>query len=601
VRDLSGGAIVIVSAITRLLAGVAAVEALVTLNVIARGAFEWDLGTFTISASHPARPFRIAVIAGAAAVWLSDRRRPVPTWRSIPAWAATAAAIAAVVTVAVGLRWAVGVAGGADAYGYVSQAALWARGNLFVSEPLAALDPSLACCASPLGYRPALDPGASVPTYSPGLPLLMAAALPFGSDAVYVVVPLLGGLAVWCTFLIGRRLAGPRTGLIAGLLTASSPLFLFHLFEPMSDLPVTAWWLTAMICAFAPSRRAAFGSGLTASAAVLTRPNLVPLALVVAALVARQPGAVRRVALFTVGLLPGCLAVAVVNERLYGSPFSSGYGPLGLLFSLDAFWPNLQRYPAWLIQLHTAGILIALAAPFLPAASRGAQNSERSDVGSIDRGAASLLLAFCLGVLASYVFYLVFPDWPALRFLLPAIPLLLVLASAVIVLALAYVPERARGAVVLLFVGLLGCRYVEKAESLGLFLIQESQRRYVTTGTFVDRTLPDNAVVLSVIQSGTMRMYGQRQTLRWDQLDAGALEPTIATLRSHRLEPYLLVEDGEEAAFRTHFSGASPLGQLDWPPAYELASQPIVRIYRPGDREKHISGERVATAPITRE
>jgi hypothetical protein len=167
--------------------------------------------------------------------------------------------------------------------------------------------------------------------------------------------------------------------------------------------------------------------------------------------------------------------------------------------------------------------------------------------------------------------------------------------------ALAYLRVRARGAIALLVVGLLGCWYVEKADSLGVFLIQESQRRYVTTGRFVDRTLPDNAVVLSVIQSGTMRMYGQRQTLRWDQLEAGGLEPAIATLRRHRLEPYLLVEDGEEAAFRARFSGASPLGRLDWPPAYELASQPIVRIYRPEDRVKHLAGERIVTTPIERE
>jgi hypothetical protein len=601
VGDLTGGPLVIVPAITRLLAGVAAIETLVTLYVIVVGAFAWDLGNLTISASHPARPFTIAVITGAAAVWLSDRRRPVPTWRIVPAWAAAAAAIAAVVTVAVGLRWAVGVAGGADAYGYVSQATLWARGSLFVSEPLATLDPSLVRSASPLGYRPALTPGASVPTYSPGLPLLMAATLPFGADAVYLVVPLLGGLAVWCTFLIGRRLAGPRTGLTAALLTASSPIFLFHLFEPMSDLPVTAWWLAAITCALAPSRGAAFGSGLAASAAVLTRPNLVPLALVVAALAAHQPGAARRVAFFAAGLLPGCLAVGSVNERLYGSPLSSGYGPLNLLFGLDTFWPNLRLYPTWLIDLHTAGILLAVAAPFLPTVPASTQTSEGQDVGLTDRRAALLVLLFCVGVLALYLFYLVFPDWPALRFLLPAIPLLLVLASAVIVRALAHMPVRSRSAIVLLFVGLLGCWYVEKAESLGVFLIQESQRRYVTTGRFVDRTLPNNAVVLSVIQSGTLRMYGQRQTLRWDQLDAGALEPTIARLRSHGLEPYLLVEDGEEAAFRSHFSGASPLGQLDWPPAYELASQPIVRIYRPGDRAKHLAGEQVVTTSIASE
>jgi 4-amino-4-deoxy-L-arabinose transferase-like glycosyltransferase len=83
-------------------------------------------------------------------------------------------------------------------------------------------------------------PGGIVPTYPPGLPLVMAAAQRLaGEGAVHAVVPLQGGVAVWLTFLLGRRLGGARAGLAAALLLASSPVFLAAAVRPMSDLPAT--------------------------------------------------------------------------------------------------------------------------------------------------------------------------------------------------------------------------------------------------------------------------------------------------------------------------------------------------------------------------
>jgi hypothetical protein len=52
------------------------------------------------------------------------------------------------------------------------------------------------------------------------------------------------------------------------------------------------------------------------------------------------------------------------------------------------------------------------------------------------------------------------------------------------------------------------------------------------------------------------------------------------------------LERWEEPEFRARFA-ASPLGALDWPPAFEIASQ--VRIYRPGDRERFLKGSAAPT------
>jgi asparagine N-glycosylation enzyme membrane subunit Stt3 len=47
-----------------------------------------------------------------------------------------------------------------------------------------------------------------------------------GAKAVYLVVPLLGGLAVWATFLMGSRLAGAFVGACGAVCSPQSVLSL---------------------------------------------------------------------------------------------------------------------------------------------------------------------------------------------------------------------------------------------------------------------------------------------------------------------------------------------------------------------------------------
>ncbi len=62
--------------------------------------------------------------------------------------------------------------------------------------------------------------------YPPGWPLVLALGVKAGLRAW--VNPLLGGLAVWLTYLLGRRLFTDWIGLLAAGLTASSPFFLMN-------------------------------------------------------------------------------------------------------------------------------------------------------------------------------------------------------------------------------------------------------------------------------------------------------------------------------------------------------------------------------------
>ena len=238
------------------------------------------------------------------------------------------------VTLALGLRFGTFTASGADSYGYVSQADLWLNGTLIIEQPLH--DQVTWRWAnwtlSPLGYRPGQTGGTMVPSYAPGLPLLMAAFKFIGGDvALYSVVPLLGALAVWLTSRLGLTLAGPPAAALAAFALMVSPIFLFQLVYPMSDVPATAWWLAAIVTALGGSTLFAVLSGLAAAVAILTRPNLFPLAGLVLGLTLAHHGlnrvGVRRAAAFTVAALPGPIAVAIINNHLTDRRSSPGMAP----------------------------------------------------------------------------------------------------------------------------------------------------------------------------------------------------------------------------------------------------------------------------------
>src|SRR5262249_4741680 len=131
---------------------------------------------------------------------------------------------------------------------------------------------------TPAGHMPSpAGRDAVVPICPPGLPLLMAVAgvIPRGE---FIVVPLCGALAVWLTFLLGRRLDNDAVGVAAAVLLACSPSVLFQVVQPMTDVPAMAWWLLAAVLAIGPREGGArpVAAGIAASLAILTRPNLAP-------------------------------------------------------------------------------------------------------------------------------------------------------------------------------------------------------------------------------------------------------------------------------------------------------------------------------------
>lgn len=507
-------------------------------------------------------------------------------------WIAGLAAIAAALA---GIIWGTHVAGGPDSYCYLSQAELFASGHVMHVEPLAAAATWERGAAAfvPVGHVPAFGrPDASVPMCSPGYPIVMAIArLGGGRAAMFGVVPALGGITVWLTFVLARRMGRESAGAIAAMLMAASPAFLYQVVQPMSDVPATALWAAALVAASHPRMTVSSGrsalAGMATGAAILMRPNLVPIAAVVALGVScdrpvRWRNVGRTWLSFGAGVAPFVIVVALLQNAMYGSPFRSGYGDLGSLFKLEHIWPNLQRYPAWLLQTETPIVLLALVAPWLMP-------------DPVARRRAFWLSGFAAAVFACYIAYDVFDAWWYLRFVLPAYPALLVLtASALTALLRRAGPawhSASPGAVALLSVFL-----VHIAADRDAFGLWEFERRFRLAGEYVSTRLPQNALIVTAQESGSIRFYSGRPTLAWRELPADGLDRALAFVRAHGHHPYLLIETGEQAEFVQRFEAASQIGQLGWPPGVDINH--MLRIYDPDDYAKYLAGTPIRTDRI---
>jgi hypothetical protein len=453
--------------------------------------------------------------------------------------ATAAAVLLAGALTATALAWSTRVAAGSDAYGYVSQADLWLKGNLFIDQSFAATAPwpMARWSFTPLGYRPDVDGYRIVPAYAPGLPMIMAAAKRLaGQCAVYWIVPFAAGLLVLATFRIGSMTGDPMVGLGAAWLVATSPTVLFMSMAPMSDLPAAAAWAVATAFVLSESRGAAFAAGCAAALAILIRPNLAPIAAILAVwLVARRR--FRPAAVFAATAAAGAVAIAAINARLYGSPFRSGYD-LTDAFALANVAPNIMRYGAWLIEVETPVAVAGLA--WLVWTRRW------------------LLVAVAAAVWGAYLIYVPWDAWWYLRFLLPSWPMMTVGAA----LLLTRLP-RAGAAAAFVVLGFVG---VGQAWHRDAFHEAAGESKYVEVARVVESVTEPDAVIISAQHSGTLRFYAGRTTLRWDVGDLGWLDRTVEWLIANGHHPYLVLEEPEIDALRAKASASSVVARVDWSP-----------------------------------
>ena len=246
-----------------------------------------SIGPLRISSSDSIRPLIVAAAATIIYIALCGPKAAGADLRRLLR-ALTPRRLALLLTtavIAVGIAnnsWAVG---GSDSYSYASQMDLWLDGDMKVPVTMATEVPWPDALATftPFGYTAVAREMAIAPLTPPGLPLLMAAFKSIGSHAAaFLVVPLTGGLLVWSTFLLGRCLGSDRLALAGAWLVATSPTFLMMFKSQMSDVPGAAFWTLATYLMFGTTVRTAVAAGVAASLGILIRPNLLPLAAVLA-------------------------------------------------------------------------------------------------------------------------------------------------------------------------------------------------------------------------------------------------------------------------------------------------------------------------------
>lgn len=535
----------------------------VALVVAVRGRLDIFLGTHRLAIRGTTIPGVVGwMLAAVAASGMPSERRAhvadrITRWiRTRAPWLARGLTLGVLV---VGIWQGAFVAAGADLYGYVSQADLWAAGNPVQHLPIVALDapwPDADWSFAPLGYRPGTVHGTIVPTYPIGLPLQMAAlSRAFGAWAVFAVVPLLGAMSVWMAFDLARRLGSAEVAVLAALLVACNPTFLFQLVQPMSDVPVAAWWIAAVALGRGTTMTSALASGVAASLAILTRPNtallVVPLLTHVAGSGERGKARGVRAAACAGAVAPGIAVTAWSNTTLYGSATGSGYGALGAIFDASRIAPMTVRYVSTVGHTYTP---LLFSAVVVCAAALVRRDSMPVEL----RRFCWTACAFAACLLASYAAYSVFD----LRFLLPAVVLLMVASTMALGTWAGRLPRPVRVLTFGMAATLIPLGFVHQATHAEAWRLNDMfSRRYIESGRRA-RALPRRAVLISILESGSLRYYGDRLTLRFDWMPAASLDDIVAYLTERGHAVYFAGAAQELAQFRDTFAGSHVVESL---------------------------------------
>jgi hypothetical protein len=436
-------------------------------------------------------------------------------------------------------------AGGADQSGYLSSARLLGLGRVTVPmRVVAGISPAdlPPFAYVPLGFRPHGATEMS-PTYPVGLPLavLATARLTGWSIAPHATMVWHALLGVALMYWLGR-MAGMSRGLsiLASLMLATSPLYLFSSTTLMSDTPALVWTTAAVLLAWRSrdNHYLAALAGAAVALAVLVRPtNILVLGPVAACLGASR----RRWSWLIAGGAPGAAILLGYNAAAYGNPLQTGYGDVRDAFALANVPASFRSYVTWLPVELTPLVVLAAGLPVL---QRG-----RPRLVAI---VALWAVSFC-GLYAFY--YHTHEAWWYLRFVLPAFPPLIAASLLVGRWLMDRWPSSRRPtgsralAAVGFGVGLLVLAHnVVWTERLEAADAGRGERTYYEAATWARAHLPANSALLAVQTSGALFHYTDFPLLRWDVLSREQFEAVVAALekRGQPLHAVLFPYEVEE-------------------------------------------------------
>ena len=240
----------------------------------------------------------------------------------------------------------------ADEVAYLFQAQTYAAGHLTLPAPV----------LSDSFFLPfvLVRNGLWFSKYPPGYPMVLA--LGALAHASWLVNPLIGALDVGLLYLLGRRLYGPLTALLACALLAASPFFLLQSGSFMSHTVSLFWTLLVVLLVVRSEQDAArrtwsaLGAGAALGMLLLTRPmEAAAIALPVGLwlLGGILFGAERKARLLR-ALALALAAVPFLATLLAYNVYTTGHP---LLFAYEIYWPfdTIGFGPGHGLQGHSIG------------------------------------------------------------------------------------------------------------------------------------------------------------------------------------------------------------------------------------------------------
>ena len=460
---------------------------------------------------------------------------PNPSPSAAPRWFAWLAVVALLVYGGFLGAYFTPVAGGSDSSGYLNAARLLARGQLTAPmRDYSGLTASSATQFQPLGFIAEPARQRLVPTYPLGLPAHLAiASTLFG----WSIGPLLVGVGATLAAIV-LMYAIARAWMIAWPLAAAGavmlgifPVTIFIAIQPLSDVLATTWVLAAIFAAHRArsSQRWAITTGVAFSIAIFVRPTNALIFPVIAVLLNIGWRPLIAAAL---GGLPGALLLLATNAHLFGSPWHMGYGSIFEAFDYAYFGPTILHFGKWLgLMLPGLGLFFAVITFGLTRASLHTR--------------IALALWFFIPVIF-YAYYEVSGQtWWCLRFILPAVPALILSALFTLDYFLAPHPRALRIASALLAFWGIGLSMFWTREFHTL-LSKTYEQAYAELSQWSHDHLPANTVVLTNNDSGALYYYTSFPILRWDQMSAAEFTQHAAHLTRAGRPLHLIITEAEE-------------------------------------------------------
>jgi hypothetical protein len=405
--------------------------------------------------------------------------------------------------------------GACDYYGYYQEALLLKSGKVIMNT---GLDPRKYPCTAPLGYY--TRNGRVVPQYTPGYPLLLALGSFLGAD--FYVNPLIGVLSVLMMFLLLLELTEKRIAILFSLLWAFSPIVAWGSTYLMSDLAAA---LFIMLGFYLFLREKPGAAAICLGFSVAVRPTNLFFILILLPLLIKKHQWLR----FGLHLLIPASLYGAFNWIIYGVPWRFGYGNISYDLTHTVFFPHLVFYLKEIVVQFTP--VLAILALF--ALVRKTRYSWFYGL-------------WFLFFLIFYSFWRAGGDlWWWMRFLLPALPALFILAALGLKRILDTTEKKWRklshktATLLITLVTIAMLMYFVQYGKKNDVYINNKGYDYAYLSNAVGKLVPPGSLVGAFEISGALRIYANVEPFNWHNFDVPDL---IKESLGKNIPVYLVVE-----------------------------------------------------------